>query len=37
MYSIIRKQSHKKTAITAVNNHNMRLSIEENIDPKNHI
>lgn len=34
MYSIIRKQSHKKTAITAVNNHNMRLSIEENIDPK---
>ncbi|HCX4818175.1 TPA: plasmid recombination protein, partial [Escherichia coli] len=24
----------KKTAITAVNNHNMRLSIEENIDPK---
>ncbi|EBM0572634.1 TPA: plasmid recombination protein [Salmonella enterica] len=34
MYSIIRKQSHKKTAITTVNNHNMRLSIEENIDPK---
>jgi len=34
MYSIIRKQSHKKTAITAVNNHNMRLSIEKNIDPK---
>lgn len=34
MYSIIRKQSHKKTAIQAVHNHNMRIVIEENINPK---
>ena len=34
MYSIIRKQSHKKTSISAVNNHNMRLVQEENVDPK---
>ncbi|MEB7095076.1 plasmid recombination protein, partial [Escherichia coli] len=38
MYSIIRKQSHKKTSITAVNNHNMRLVSEENVDPtKSHL
>lgn len=34
MYSIIRKKSHKKTSISAVNNHNMRLVQEENVDPK---
>lgn len=34
MYSIIRKKSHKKTSISAVNNHNMRLVSEENIDTK---
>lgn len=34
MYSIIRKQSHKKTAIQAVHNHNMRIVIEENVNSK---
>lgn len=34
MYSIIRKKSHKKTSMSAVNNHNMRLVSEENIDTK---
>lgn len=34
MYSIIRKQSHKKTSIQAVHNHNMRIVIEENINTK---
>ena len=38
MYSIIRKKSHKKTSISAVNNHNMRLVSEENIDTtKSHL
>jgi len=38
MYSIIRKQSHKKTSISAVNNHNMRLVQEENVDStKSHL
>ena len=32
MYSIIRKQSHKKTAIQAVHNHNLRIVIEENVN-----
>lgn len=32
MYSIIRKQSHRKTSIQAVHNHNMRIVIEENIN-----
>ena len=32
MYSIIRKQSHRKTAITAVHNHNMRIVVEENVN-----
>lgn len=34
MYSIIRKQSHKKTSIQAVHNHNMRKVIEENVNSK---
>lgn len=33
MYAIIRKQSHKKTDLTKVQNHNMRKRIEENVDP----
>lgn len=34
MYAIIRKQSHKKTDLSKVQNHNMRKRIEENVDPE---